>query len=204
MSESVTERPIIFSDERVSAILEGRKTQTRRIKYKCEVGDMLWVRECFAYYPDENHVIFRAREGKDLEQAGIDLKGCWKPSIHMPKWAARIWLEVTAVRKERLQDISEKDAKAEGVDVDVYDEIIGEGRIKENPTWIAPFIKLWDLINAKRGYGWDTNPEVHVIEFKIINHKLKDKGRMLSLRQDALATDEQAKKDQGRRTKQGR
>lgn len=104
----------------------------------------------------------------------IDDRGFgWRPSIHMPRWASRITLEITGVRVERLQDISEADAKAEGITVlplqNVDDPSAwwqsspGENQAR---TPIASFRNLWDSINAKRGYSWESNPWVWVIEFK--------------------------------------
>ena len=118
------ERPIGFNEEMVRAILDGKKTQTRRpIKqqyggvHDCpygKVGDRLWVRE-----------------------------------------TSRITLEITNVRIERVQDISEHNAKAEGVMPD-----------KETGGCVDAFMFLWDEIYASKGFGWDANPWVWVIEFK--------------------------------------
>ena len=93
----------------------------------------------------------------------------WHPSIHMPKDASRITLEVVNVRLERLQEITEDDAWKEGVGdpydyqmPDYYDQIQFSGvGIKK-----CAFAGLWDSINAKRGYGWDSNPWVWVVEFR--------------------------------------
>lgn len=84
----------------------------------------------------------------------------WKPSIFMPRWASRITLEITDVRVERLQDISEADAEAEGCDREANQTY---GGWPENYT--IGYYKLWQSINAKRGYGWETNPWVWVITF---------------------------------------
>jgi len=87
-----------------------------------------------------------------------------RPSIHMPKWAARIFLEITNIRVERVQDIDAVEAEAEGMRrpkrlcPDMHDEYI-----------LLRFQRLWDSLNAKRGYGWDKNPWVWVIEFKRIS-----------------------------------
>jgi hypothetical protein len=114
-------------------------------------GDILWVRETFlpinnAYYykSDNKHI--------ELEQLGICFK--WRPSIHMPRDAARIFLRVMKVRVERLRDISPDDALAEG--------FTGYGT---KDGTLDAFFEFWDSLNAKRGYGWDTNPWVWVYTF---------------------------------------
>ena len=86
--------------------------------------------------------------------------GKWKPSIHMPKWASRIQLRVTDVRVEQLQEISEEDVEREGVKIHV--PVPGDGL----PQPKLQFKRLWDAINAKSGFGWDTNPFVWVVKFK--------------------------------------
>ncbi|MDR1889342.1 MAG: hypothetical protein LBQ81_08225 [Zoogloeaceae bacterium] len=146
-------------------------------------GDRLWVKETFATkslvgnsimsYP-----IYRA----DGERMGVK----WAPSIHMPRWASRILLEITDVRVDRLQDITEEDAIAEGIKklskdngrtwkygIPDNDGLPGN----DNHGWpwqewcntpIDAFRKLWDSINSARGYGWKENPWVWVIEFRRI------------------------------------
>ena len=95
----------------------------------------------------------------------------WKPSIFMPRWASRITLEIEDVRVERLQEITEEDAKAEGIFAYGYEAgLCGEGSIIELPTYIEPFMELWDSLNAKRGYGWAENPWVWVISFRRIEY----------------------------------
>jgi hypothetical protein len=209
------EKPILFSTPMVKAILDGRKTMTRRvvkapvlykvvappslisqvgdvweflwngkmvgggfkIKPPYSVGDLLWVREtwrrysrsectCYEYCqcPPDGTFLYFADWGPNESK--------WKPSIHMPKAAARIWLEVTNVRAERLQEITEEDAVKEGIKNVFernphYDGTIGSA-IKINH--LTQFRELWDSINAKRGYGWDINPWVWVIEFKRVDH----------------------------------
>jgi hypothetical protein len=172
------EQPILFKAETVRAILEGRKTQTRRIiksqsttseiyqrpdelwiytingvgvglPFKCpygQIGDRLWVRETWAPSYHGEDCIYRA----DPDDEIFKFTGKWKPSIFMPRWASRINLEITNVRAERLQDITEEAAQAEGC----------ESR--------DSFKSIWDSINGGRSFGWDSNPWVWVIEFKKI------------------------------------
>lgn len=210
------EIPLLFSTPMVQAIVDGRKTQTRRViknihpeckylpdcngpgvsfmepKYftkpkdeqwvsiaQCpygKPGDLLWVREkhkrlvnCetsefafWSYYADSPEGFHKKYPYK------------WKPSIHMPKDAARIWLEVTDVRVERLHDISEADAKAEGapdtLKVDDFKLLKGLG------NWPIPkpfhqhqfgFLALWCKINGCP--SWLQNPWVWVVSFKVLS-----------------------------------
>ncbi|RAH33216.1 hypothetical protein DOT37_02980 [Pantoea agglomerans] len=216
--KKMRERPIIFNADMVRAVLDGRKTQTRRIvngvpsshdfhgwvlsststkdegkacwaigkspllnkpiRVRCpfgEVGDRLWVRE--TWMPDAprdgtwGDVEFYGCKGSPLSMIpkryrkpehcihrasweGIEMVG-WTPSIHMPRWASRITLEITGVRVERLQDISEQDAAAEGASTEL--SLIGEKHY-------LGYRSLWKSI-----YGadsWQSNPWVWVIEFK--------------------------------------
>lgn len=198
-------KPILFNALMIRALLEGRKTQTRRVVkpqppldlticrksdgmhpgsdgrlhwtngFQLEFwpgglnkankdmmppyqpGDVLWCREttCAECGGDP---CYRA----DADFCGMTGEqkppyGGWTPSIHMPKWACRLFLRVTNVRVERVQDISEEDARAEGVD------------LKNGIGQLCPrsaFRRLWDSINAKRGYGWGVNPWVWVYEFE--------------------------------------
>ena len=181
------ERPILFSGEMVQAILDGRKTQTRRVikpqpgiapgigpvwkgsDYckewirECPYGihgDRLWVRETWASF--KGGVYYRA-EGSN--NARIEETVGWRPSIFMPKIISRIWLEITDIRVERVQEISPQDVCREGI----RPTIPGGFEIDEC-DWIGAqqFKPLWDSINAKRGYGWDMNPWVWVISFRRI------------------------------------
>ena len=173
----MTERPIIFSFPMVRAILDGSKTQTRRAlkswwqgvdvdnwpmynsdedgnwyRERCpngQSGDRLWVRETFSHCADTGEVIYKA-DGWAV-QGGI-----WAPAIHMRREYSRLDLEITDIRVERLQDISEGDAVAEGC----------PGQIDNLEFPSEQYRRLWDTLNAKRGLGWDTNPWVWVIEFK--------------------------------------
>ena len=199
------ERPIIFSDEMVRAILAGEKTQTRRVMKpqpvnlvdaiqweKCPQGipgDRLWVRETWAApgyldhrkpsdIEDWNPILYRA-DGFIARQFAVDknwlssMFGRWRPSIFMPRWASRINLEIVNVRVERLQDISEEDAKAEGVSAVMRDSggCLPWGEWVEIPSYYDGFVETWDRINAKRSCGWDTNPWVWVIEFQVKENK---------------------------------
>ena len=145
------------------------------------VGDRLYVREAWqpAELPDGTDGIrFRAddsfvpidntpgaTERWIKVHGGIDAPnpGRWRPSIHMPKWAARLWLEVIEVRVERLQAITADGAEAEGVTYEAAMEYADEG----SPDFVLAFRDLWDSINGKRGYGWEANPWVWVVRFEV-------------------------------------
>lgn len=184
------ERPIIFSGPMVRALLDGRKTQTRRIvkpqpRYdivQCEggigfyektpnptssgysvfgcpygvPGDRLWVRE--TWRPSQvDGVAWYA------ETCGDESHHRWRPSIHMPRWASRITLEITGVRVERVQSISREDAIAEGCD----EESLGSQHcIDGMPAPCVWYMDLWNSLNAARGFGWDANPWCWVLEFR--------------------------------------
>ena len=228
------EHPILFSAPMVRAILDGRKTQTRRVikpqpserffvegvarltigmnpaedgrnwydadgvnpgrlvRPPWRVGDKLWVRETWCHKADDNGMIvynaegdwdascvWYAADGIDVRMVDGDGWGVtnkdgterrpWRPSIHMPRWASRITLEVTRVWAERLQDISEADARAEGVEpyrcpqADALMNAVGGG-MKPIP-YTSGFANLWNSI-AKPGEAWHANPWVWVREFK--------------------------------------
>ncbi len=194
------EHPILFSAPMIRAILDGRKTMTRRViknvpeilmigqplpelveAYKnawiktCpyQPGDHLWVREawgvapCYNIYAPRN-IPLSSRRHVDYKADGPEYWGVhadkWRPSIFMPRWASRITLEVEAVRVERLQDITEEDAVAEGF-VSQWDED-ADSSYEHGPSARELFAALWDSLNAKRNYGWVTNPFVWVITFK--------------------------------------
>jgi hypothetical protein len=156
----MTERPIIFSGPMVRALLADRKTMTRRLATsplrKCEPGDRLWVRESYS----ESHPgpVYKA------DNPNSDGWG-WRPSIHMPRSASRITLEVTAVKIERLQEITPADAEAEGVFQHVaeysIDKIFRDDRAATARLY---FLDLWEKLH---GLGsWDANPEVVAISFR--------------------------------------
>ena len=89
----------------------------------------------------------------------------WRPSIFMPRWASRLTLEITGVRVEQVQDTSDEDAYVEGITEEQAIEHWYDG-----PQPALAFAELWDSINAKRGYGWDSNPWVWVVEFRKLDH----------------------------------
>jgi len=175
------EHPIIFNTEMVKAILAGRKTQTRRVpveRYRnWKVGDIIWVRE--------NHIIYDCPEFHSLEEdfmrkplvlypatENIFNGEKVRPSIHMPRWASRITLEITGLREEHVQDMDAFDCLNEGIKGN--SEALSSPILAISISAIKPifdrFIILWDSINKKRGYAWNTDPLVKVIEFKVITH----------------------------------
>lgn len=200
-------RPILFSVPMVRAILEGRKTQTRRVikpqpdadglahpvgadfwndtserEYRClygKPGDQLWLRETWQSFemPDGRKIVaWKAScELDELNYVADDgsvslIKiGKWSPSIHMPRWASRITLEITGVRVERLQEISEEDVWAEGVPLQVADAgNSGFCGVPMEPR--TAFANFWDYL-AKPGAMWSDDPWVWVIEFKRIERE---------------------------------
>ncbi len=169
------EYPILFNTEMVRAILNDTKTQTRRVvkpkpdyqactgdlfkdgEYiKCpygKAGDRLWVRETFGFINETCGIVYKANGCNSIVPK-------WKPSIFMPRKLSRITLEITDIRVERVQEITEADAKAEGVIPKIPYES------KFTYYYRFPFVILWDSINEKRGFGWGENPWVWVVEFK--------------------------------------
>lgn len=213
------ERGMIFNGEMVRAILDGRKTQTRRpVKFPvldknlgCELagnelagelsagnylnsafgkpGDRIWVRETFqgplfdyeqmdAYLEDSSRFEtpefcqYAADGGHrpEYQDADDNLRHGWRPSIHMPRWASRILLEITDVRVERLNAISEEDAEAEGIDMEaLYDsqdcyDCIADHNMTGRPTVTGAFKYLWESIYGEE--SWKANGWVWVISFK--------------------------------------
>lgn len=203
------ERPILFSGPMVRAILDGRKTQTRRIMkpqptydgfwwshkgYSCggekqfrdglpmfvgcpygKVGDRLWVREtCCSdgwsvhYLADNDHREFGETRYDDVIKLHHYSGGFSRqvPSIHMPRWASRITLEITGVRVERLNEISEADAYSEGVNIPSGQSFASNGNPELRNEARCAFQSLWNSINGPE--SWAANPFVWVIEFKRI------------------------------------
>lgn len=158
---SVIERPILFSGPMVLSILEGKKTQTRRIdkpfKIPYVVGDRLWVRETWTPTDGDNECLFRATIKDDTDYSPEEIANIrWKPSTHMPRWASRITLVVTAVRKERLQDITCADAIAEGVKIN-HDCATPDPRVGFRDIWFTLYGPS----------AWDANPMVWRVVFKV-------------------------------------
>ncbi len=199
--QKAKERPILFSGSMVRAVLDGRKTQTRRIvdrlagigsitefgqsntpgyDWHCRdkialwndfrndqaisrcpygtVGDRLWVREtwfCATGEPGPTLCHYRA----DCDQSAFN--GLWQPSIHMPRWASRIKLEITDVRIERLNEISPEDVAKEGIELNKPELTIQFGVDAEARSCFAD---VWDAINGQG--AWNKNPFVWVIAFR--------------------------------------
>lgn len=193
------ERPIIFSAPMVRAILEGRKSMTRRIvkfndsgrvklngkQWHIEdpdaingcpygtVGDRLLVKETFMGTKD--CLSYRATDPRQVIEFGFDK---WTPSIFMPRWASRITLEIVSVRVERVQEITEEDARAEGAhlatwfipkgkenDYEHHRDISGlPGYPSERPAYKNGFANLWESIHGPG--SWERNDWCWVIEFR--------------------------------------
>lgn len=190
------ERGMIFNGEMVRAILDGRKTQTRRIvngstdnslrlreqyphkhyNINCpfgQPGDRIWVRETWAEAgagaPDLK--LYRADYPEHVPTHYENVPPAdeirWTPSIHMPRWASRLTLEITGVRVERLNSISQEDAQAEGMELTgwrpTYSDPDSGGEVW---TPYDNFAELWESIYGEE--SWKANPWVWVIEFKRI------------------------------------
>lgn len=189
-------KPMLFNTEMVRAILDGRKTQTRRIiktadgvplsehsdtaarrfismsnavcKAPCETGDILWVREMWR--KDVGRYMYNASytDGEKFYRNGIEVRLKWRPSIHMPKEAARIFLRVKDVRVEHLDDMRLADFLKEGVRLTCQEEgnlALAGLRARER------FAEVWDGTIKPADlpkYRWDANPWVWVIEFERI------------------------------------
>ena len=187
-------KPILFNTDMVQAILEGRKTVTRRVvkpqppatayiakvrndygwsfwkddpqkhymKPPYQPGDILWVRETWSpVNVRPRRYIYKADVDRRIGE-GVGLPLCWRPSIHMPLEAARIFLRVTGVRVDRLQELTLKDAAMEGMDL-------------RGPMF-TKFVEFWNSTVQKHPnkfkrypYCWEDNPWVWVIEFERIS-----------------------------------
>lgn len=228
------ERPILFTGDMVRAIIDGRKTQTRRlsgleqINFNPDIwindavgtddkerftasfestitgsnfiascpygqpGDILWVRETWRKYNlfDENGyfgadiidfaadnpepMVMHDGDGFQMyNKKGQEKMIPFRPSIHMPKSAARIWLQVTDIRVERVQDISEADARAEGAEKGIFrmgpNVEKGEFQLELNhhARFVEGFKFIWHQVNGAE--SWDDNPWVWVITFRVLS-----------------------------------
>ena len=138
------------------------------------VGDILWVRETWGIGIQLAGGIAYKADYVDKDYSPLADGETWKPSIHMPKGVARIFLKVTGVRAERLQDITIGDCMKEGADYGrVFKGALGDESVQEGKYWNMLYIprifeKLWDSLNADRGYGWAANPWVWVVEFEAV------------------------------------
>lgn len=122
------------------------------------VGDRLWVRETFVDTTGKPYATISNKTYKEriiYKADDIHYPIRWTSPLFMPRWASRITLEITEVRVEHLNQITEEDAKREGLDFD-------------NIHSVNAFLLVWNKLNAKRGYGWETNPWVWVISFRRI------------------------------------
>jgi hypothetical protein len=142
-----------------------------RPDYKYQKGDTLWVRETWGQSIgitqrfQAGHLLYRADHGFTVAGQEMDLMK-WRPSIHMPRWASRITLKALDVRAERLQEITVDDIYKEGLSIasdlrNELDDQAAEIMLREQ------FARLWNDINAKRGYPWESNPWVWRIEFEV-------------------------------------
>jgi hypothetical protein len=204
------ERPILFSGEMVRAILDGRKTMTRRVvkpqpffnyagflawktsgclqnmgrtaeemlAKHCpygQPGDRLWVRETIS--TPMGAIVYRADlNGNELIEIGGGRKYHWTPSIHMPRWASRVNLEISDVRVEPLNIISNQDIIREGVRSESCNICVHSGGsgCEHCFSLLNNFRDLWDLINGRprkdgQDISWSANPFVWVVSFKVMS-----------------------------------
>lgn len=184
-------KPMLFNTDMVRAILAGTKTVTRRVvkpqpdkrltdgngreimaaacaPYK--PGDILYVRETWATTPNGQDYLYRAdADGNAVkDRSGNWHVPKWRPSIHMPAEAARIFLRVTDVRVERLQEIDGAGAEAEGA-IEINNPLIREDKVTFDAYGRRMFAALWEGTVGEANhveYGWAANPWVWVIEFE--------------------------------------
>jgi len=185
---------IIMSSESVQGVFDGRKTQTRRVIkedwWRCldpddeddraqalkmcpfgAVGDQLWVREAWGTTEGNGHrTVYRADVGTDRWPVPVEVTSetRWGNPRFMPRRLSRLTLELLEVRIQRAQDITADDARAEG-----FTSAPMPARINGEPGRVAFFDPLswfvagWNALNAKRGYGWDANPWVWALTFRV-------------------------------------
>lgn len=180
----MTDRPIIFSAPMIAALLAGRKSQTRRLAWstphhpgacgpratvwqRVQPGDRLYVRESFSY--DRLDVDHDGTLPPWYWADGNPEDGDWtkpKPSIHCPRWASRLTLTVTEVRRQRLQEITEEDARAEGVDPSRAGQD-ASGPIK---TYRTGFVRIWGELHGAD--SWLADPEVVALTFTVARRNI--------------------------------
>ncbi len=153
----VKQKHLPFLANIVGGFLDGKWNQ-RPLPYG-QPGDRLWVRETWAQDDEDGTIIYRAEDNEAVKawdqarhESGLS-KYNWRPSIFMPRLASRLTLEVVSVRVERLQDISEEDA-------------IAEGTLAPFGGWVGGYQLLWESINGPG--SWDENPWVWVIDFNVV------------------------------------
>lgn len=183
----MTIRPIIFSAEMVRALLEGRKTQTRRLATsylrKCEAGDLLYVREHWRVGKHWDDTPPRAIHPVIIEHGEIvyiadatanELRGKHRQGMHMPRWASRLTLRVTDVRTEGVSSISEHDAEAEGARAAFttpWGDVVGQ------PRYQYGFCELWNSLHDKPGERWSDNPQIVALTFEVIRGNVDEIAR---------------------------
>lgn len=172
----MTDRPIIFSGPMVRALLDGRKTQTRRLATSplrnCQVGDRLYVRENW-----KPHSTFAGLKPRDIPRSNVFYAADeayapsntpWVPSIHMPRWVSRLTLTVTDVRTQQLQEISEADSRSEGItDRGGWWLAVGAHETLAGATAYGAFYCLWNSLHDKPRERWADNPEIVALTFTV-------------------------------------
>lgn len=188
----MTDRPISFKLPMLRAIIEGRKTQTRRVRFDCRPGDVLWVREAWTagferdrlspsqmvpftgetFYKDGHKIRHFRPDAYDAELAAMReryivpwhiFQGRHRASMHMPRWASRLTLEVVDVRQEPLNSISRDDAKAEGLEWVAPTYGVGGIASSWNADPRESFRALWQGINGPDSW---TDVPVDVVTFR--------------------------------------
>ena len=200
----MTDRPMLFKGDMVCAILDGKKTMTRQL-YKppnggvqwnlrdipgmrqilrnCpygQVGDRIWVRESWQAWAEcdkikADQLPVDARLRLNYPADGNTWPNRIRPSIHMPRWASRLTLEITDIKIERLQDISDNECKLEGVSITNYDGVIPVCHVDghfHHTLLQGSFALLWESINGQD--SWAANPWVWVICFKRVINEVKE------------------------------
>lgn len=193
----MTDRPIIFSGPMVCALLDGRKTQTRRLATSplrnVEVGDRIYVRESWRTHRAYDDLSPSEMGGEervwfDADRDNCDQHGRRRASMHMPRWASRLTLLVIDKRVQRLRSCSAADAIAEGILVGEplpevpgsFGDIYHDGVTDPIDGWtrspIEAYATLWDSLHTKPGERWEDNPEVVAITFEVMRANIDNLG----------------------------